>query len=101
MNRKTAKTKVLDSFVSISLFKFGTSLPLNFVFYLICDLLVNETSPTGLLKGYMFLLVLVEIWFLRRNLGSTRRNSGQVSSYAGESKGGQASPFVSLWVGDF
>src|SRR5699024_2149766 len=65
-------------------------------FYLICNLVVNDTPPAGLLKGDMFLGVLAETCFLGRNLGSIRRNSGQVSFYAGESKGG-AAPFVSSW----
>ena len=64
--------------------------------HLICDLVVNDTPPAGLLKGDMFLGVLAETCFLGRNLGSIRRNSGQVSFYAGESKGG-AAPFVSSW----
>ena len=43
----------------------------------------------------MFLFVLAETIFLRRTCGSIQRNSGQVSSDAGDSKGGQASPFES------
>ena len=45
--------------------------------------------PPALLKGYRHLLMLDEIFCLRRNHGSIRRNSGQGSSYAGESKGGE------------
>ena len=41
-----------------------TSLPLNLVLFLIYSLVVNDTPPAGLLKGYMFLLVLVETFFL-------------------------------------
>ena len=42
-----------------------SALPLNVVFYLICDLAVNDTPPAGLLKGDMFLWVLVEIFCAR------------------------------------
>ena len=56
--------------------------------HLICGLVVNDASATALLKGEMFLLVLVETGFFRCSIGSIRRSSGQVSSYAGESKGG-------------
>ena len=41
-----------------------TSLPLNLVLFLIYSLVVNDTSATALLKGDMFLLVLVGTWFL-------------------------------------
>ena len=64
MNRKTAKTKVLDSFVSISLFKFGTSLPLNLFLFLIYSLAVNDAPADALLKRDMFLLVLGGTSFL-------------------------------------
>ena len=89
VNRKTAKTKVLDSFSQLVCINRETALPLNIAFYLICNLAIDDTPPAGLLKRWMFLLVLVETWFLGRSLGSIRRNSGQVSSYAGESKGGE------------
>ena len=62
---------------------------MNFVLFLICGLVVNDAPPTGLLKGYMFLLVLDETSFLGCTSGSIRRNSGQVSSHAGVSKGGE------------
>ena len=94
VNRKTAKTKVLDSFSQLVCINRETALPLNIAFYLICNLAIDDTPPAGLLKRWMFLLVLAETWFLGRSLGSIRRNSGQVSPYAGDSKGGVA-PFVS------
>ena len=58
-------------------------------------MVVNDTPPAGLLKGYMFLLVLAETIFLQRSHGSIHKSLGQVSAYAGDSKGGQASPFES------
>ena len=92
VNRKTAKTKVLDSLSQSVCINRETALPLNIVFYLICNLAVNDTSPAGLLKGDMFLLVLDETWFLRRTLGSIHRNLGQVSSIRGYPKGGRCPP---------
>ena len=89
VNRKTAKTKVLDSLSQLVCINRETALPLNIAFYLICNLAIDDTPPAGLLKRWMFLLVLAETWFLGRSLGSIRRNSGQVSSYAGDSKGGE------------
>jgi len=49
VNRKTAKTKVLDSFFQSVFIRFGTSLPLNFVLFLIYSLAVNDAPPAGLL----------------------------------------------------
>ena len=37
---------------------------------------INDASADALLKGEMFLLVLVETWFLKCNLGSIRRRIG-------------------------
>ena len=50
---------------------------------------VNVASADALLKRWMFLGVRVETSFLGCTSGSIRRNSGQVSSHAGESKGGE------------
>ena len=66
-----------DSFAqSVSIYGWKHLCPLNLrSCYLICSLVVNETSPAGLLKGNMFLLALDETYFLYvRALGSTRRN---------------------------
>ena len=58
--------------------------------FLIYSLVVNETSAAALLKGNMFLGVLVEMFFLKRTLGSIRRTTGQVEILRGIPKG--ASP---------
>ena len=89
MNRKTAKTKVLDSFSQSVSIRLVTSLPLNLVLFLIYSLVVNETSPAGFLKGYIFLLVLVETFFLRRTLRSIHRQTGYWEVLRGDSKGGE------------
>src|SRR5699024_5875961 len=78
VNRKTAKTKVLDSLSRSGRIHRETALPLNFVLFLIYGLVVNDTPPAGLLKRWMFLLVLVETFFLQRTIGSIRRIIGQV-----------------------
>ena len=92
VNRKTAKTKVLESFFCADVFKSGTCLFRITFCYLICGLVVVETSPAGLLKGYMFLGVLVETSFLLRTLGSIRRTRGQVEAMRGYPKGGGRPP---------
>src|SRR5699024_2091033 len=61
VNRKTAKTKVLDSFFQSVFIRFGTSLPLNFVLFLIYSLAVNDAPPAGLLKRDMFHMPLSEV----------------------------------------
>ena len=88
VNRKTAKTKVLDSFSQSVSIRLVTSLPLNLVLFLIYSLVVNETSPAGFLKGYIFLLVLVETFFLRRTLRSIHRQTGYWEVLRGNPKGG-------------
>ena len=60
VNRKTAKTKVLDSLSQSVCINRETALPLNIVFYLICSLAVSDISPAGLLKRDMFLRALDE-----------------------------------------
>ena len=55
VNRKTAKTKVLDSFFYRFLSDLGhLCAELGFC-QLICGLVLNETPPVGLLKGTCFL----------------------------------------------
>ena len=48
VNRKTAKTKVLDSFAQSVCISGESSLPLNFVLFLIYGLVVNDATPAGL-----------------------------------------------------
>ena len=72
--------------------RFGTSLPLNLVLFLIYSLVVNDTPPAGLLKGDMFLGVLGKTIFLYCTLGSIQRNSGQVPSMRGNPKGDRRPP---------
>ena len=48
VNRKTAKTKVLDSFFQSVFINGETSLPLNFVLFLIYSLVVNDASAAAL-----------------------------------------------------
>src|SRR5699024_2266601 len=59
VNRKTAKTKVLDSFSYSASIRLGTSLPLNFILFLIYSSVVNDAPPAGLLKRDMFLWLLL------------------------------------------
>ena len=37
---------------------------MNFVLFLICGLIIDDAPLAGLLKGYMFLLVLAETFFM-------------------------------------
>ena len=67
--------------------------------FLIYSLVVNETSAAALLKGNMFLGVLVEMFFLKRTLGSIRRTTGQVEILRGIPKG--ASPLCVVVGGGF
>ena len=47
MNRKTAKTKVLDSFFELALINRENFLPLNWVLYLICGGSINDASAAA------------------------------------------------------
>ena len=51
VNRKTAKTKVLDSFSQSVSIRLVTSLPLNLVLFLIYSLVVNDAPASGPVKG--------------------------------------------------
>ena len=92
VNRKTAKTKVLDSFSQSVSIRLGTSLPLNLFLFLIYSLASNDAPAAALLKGYMFLLALDETWFFGCTLGSIRRTTGQVGVLRGIPKGDRRPP---------
>ena len=51
--------------------------------------------PPALLKGDMFLLALDETWFFRMHPREHPKDNRTGFIYAGDSKGGQASPFES------
>src|SRR5699024_4120239 len=90
VNRKTAKTNGFGFLCPIGLYQWGNFSATESGFgHLIYSGSINDASATALLKRWMFLGVRVETSFLGCTSGSIRRNSGQVSSHAGVSKGGE------------
>ena len=72
-----------------------TSLPLNFVLFLICGLVVNDASASGPVKGGHVSRGANRSMVLVSQPREHPKNNRTSIGRAGDSKGGQASPFVS------
>ena len=77
VTKKAPGTPRSPIFFLIGLYQWGnSSAPESGFCHLIYSGSIDDASAAALLKGEMFLLVLVETWFLKCNLGSIRRRIG-------------------------